>query len=118
DTLLAPIEAGGKKMFDLEARNEALHLLRLKSYLKINDDSRPLWCYVADVRLARHAKISDNIELESIMNMFLQSWAPNKSKLSPQLKAMISTARKYGVKFDTFNPSKAILEQLPMWHHF
>ncbi|KAJ7049616.1 hypothetical protein C8F01DRAFT_927662, partial [Mycena amicta] len=34
------------------------------------------------------------------------------------LKAMISTAQKYGLKFDTFNPSKAIMEQLPMWHHF
>ena len=35
DTLLAPLEEGGKNMFDIEARNEAIHIMTLKSYLEM-----------------------------------------------------------------------------------
>ncbi|KAJ7697033.1 hypothetical protein B0H17DRAFT_928743 [Mycena rosella] len=31
---------------------------------------------------------------------------------------MLQCAKKYGVSFDTVNPSPQILGQLPLWHHF
>ncbi|KAJ6524025.1 hypothetical protein B0H19DRAFT_972426, partial [Mycena capillaripes] len=31
---------------------------------------------------------------------------------------MVNAAKKFGVKFDTTNPSKDIREMLPLWHHF
>ncbi|KAJ7645320.1 hypothetical protein B0H17DRAFT_847069, partial [Mycena rosella] len=31
---------------------------------------------------------------------------------------MLKCAKKYGVEFDTCNPSREILGQIPIWHHF
>ncbi|KAJ7125858.1 hypothetical protein C8R46DRAFT_927518, partial [Mycena filopes] len=31
---------------------------------------------------------------------------------------MVNCAKKYGIKFDTLNPSKDVRELLPLWHHF
>ncbi|KAJ7097402.1 hypothetical protein C8R44DRAFT_590595, partial [Mycena epipterygia] len=31
---------------------------------------------------------------------------------------MLKCAKKYGVEFDTVDPSHALLEKLPLWHHF
>ncbi|KAJ7601415.1 hypothetical protein B0H17DRAFT_969783, partial [Mycena rosella] len=47
-----------------------------------------------------------------------QTWSPNERKWPKRHKEMLKCAKKYGVEFDTFNPSRGIQGQLPLWHHF
>ena len=51
DHLCSDIKDGGKKVLDITARNEAIHLTWLQTYLRF-DDSRPTWAFVADEILA------------------------------------------------------------------
>ncbi|KAJ7180856.1 hypothetical protein C8R46DRAFT_885735, partial [Mycena filopes] len=118
EMLNAPVTEGGKNMFDIEARNEALHLMRLKSYLELDPQKRPTWAYISDDRMAKMDKLTSKVQAGSHVNMFLQHWSPLRKKLPPHLKNMINTARKYGVIFDTPNPTKEIREALPLWHPF
>ncbi|TBU52820.1 hypothetical protein BD310DRAFT_787274, partial [Dichomitus squalens] len=46
-----PMDQGGLSIIDLEARNEAIDVMWLKSYLDFSPD-RPKWAYVADNILA------------------------------------------------------------------
>ncbi|KAJ7125859.1 hypothetical protein C8R46DRAFT_832846, partial [Mycena filopes] len=76
EMLQAPIEEGGKNLFDLEARNDAIQLMRLKSYLELDPTKRATWAYVTDVRLANHDKKTSKVADGSHVNMFTQNWAP------------------------------------------
>ena len=51
DTMTQPIEQGGKKILDIRARNKAIELMKLKSYLDLRPD-RPKWAKVADGLIA------------------------------------------------------------------
>lgn len=46
---------GGKKVLDIEARNEAIELMKLKRYLS-SDEQRPAWAFIADVLFAKNAR--------------------------------------------------------------
>ncbi|KAJ7775427.1 hypothetical protein B0H16DRAFT_1713013 [Mycena metata] len=47
DMLMATIADGGKNLLDLKARNEAIQLMKLKSYLNLGPE-RAIWGYIAD----------------------------------------------------------------------
>ena len=87
---------GGKKILDIQARNEAIDLMRLKSYLRL-DDTCPRWAKVADIPMSRSIPKSQNIPIDtSRVNTFLQTWTPttNKtSKLPSSLCGMLKTAK-------------------------
>ncbi|KAJ7807323.1 hypothetical protein B0H13DRAFT_1510589, partial [Mycena leptocephala] len=114
----------GKKMLDLEARSEAIQMLRLKSYLNLNLESRAGWGRVADKEIQRYDKKTSSVDDLSFVNMYLQRWAPNLEKLPngrqlpKALREMISVGHKYGVTFDTINPSAELNSLLPLFHHF
>ncbi|KAJ7856802.1 hypothetical protein B0H14DRAFT_3448195 [Mycena olivaceomarginata] len=65
-----------KNLLDLIARNEAITVTWLKTYLSFGPD-RPLWCFVADEILANKV-IGDDMNVDEAMriNTYLQSWAP------------------------------------------
>ena len=48
DTLQRPRDEGGLNLLDIQARNEAIELMWLKSYLNFSD-SRPPWAIVTDI---------------------------------------------------------------------
>ncbi|KAJ7609549.1 hypothetical protein DFH06DRAFT_933083, partial [Mycena polygramma] len=52
EILLAPIEEGGKNMFDLQARNEAIQIMTLQSFLESDPDKRATWAFFGDKLLA------------------------------------------------------------------
>ncbi|KAJ7664613.1 hypothetical protein DFH06DRAFT_986174, partial [Mycena polygramma] len=52
DILLAPIEEGGKNMFDLQARNDAIQIMTFKSFLESDLEKRASWAFFADKLLA------------------------------------------------------------------
>ncbi|KAL1687726.1 hypothetical protein GGG16DRAFT_61534 [Schizophyllum commune] len=45
--LYATFEMGGRKVLDLQTRNEAIGIMWLKDYLNFGPD-RPMWAYIAD----------------------------------------------------------------------
>ncbi|KAJ7782274.1 hypothetical protein DFH07DRAFT_949069 [Mycena maculata] len=54
ETVYAQSDVGGKNLLDIIARNEAIAITWLKTYLSFGPD-RPLWCFVADEILAKKA---------------------------------------------------------------
>ncbi|KAK7016939.1 hypothetical protein R3P38DRAFT_2417242, partial [Favolaschia claudopus] len=92
--------------------------MKLKSYLELDPSKRAQWCYVADARFSNHTLKAPKVDTESIVNPFLQTWKVKKSVLNAGLKDMLTVAKKFGVKFAAMTPSKELLMELPMWHHF
>jgi hypothetical protein len=117
EMLLAPISSGGKNMFDLTARNQAIQVMKLKSYLELDPSKRAAWCYVVDARLAKHDLKSPKVDKGAHINPFLQTWSPKLSELTCVFKEMMKCALKLGVKFQALDPTKMVLMELPLWHH-
>ena len=44
-------ESGGKRVLNIEARNQAIKLMKVRSYLTL-DDQHPKWAKVADTLIA------------------------------------------------------------------
>ncbi|KAJ2935709.1 hypothetical protein H1R20_g1384, partial [Candolleomyces eurysporus] len=73
-----PYNQGGKKTLDIEIRNKAIALMRLKTYLT-DPPNRPTWTYVADELIYHDIPASQRIGSKEIaVNMFLQTWSPRK----------------------------------------
>jgi hypothetical protein len=118
DMLLAPIKDGGKNMFDLTAQTEALVIMKLQGYLELDPSKRATWAFVTDSKFATHDRRTSNVATGSHVNMFTQSFTPKQSDLPPRLKEMVTVAKKYGLIFDTYNPSQDVKGMLPLFHHF
>lgn len=110
-------DEGGIGLLDLEARNDAIDLMWLKDYLNLGP-TRQRWAYLADDLLAMHAVKSGSLwPSSSRVNMFLQHWHPATRALPSDLKAMVTVARKYGVRQEGIAFSRVILRAMPMWDH-
>ncbi|KAJ7238108.1 hypothetical protein B0H12DRAFT_1025980 [Mycena haematopus] len=97
EMLVAPIEAGGKNLLDLKARNDAIQIMKLKTYLELDPEMRTTWGYIVDARLQNADVKSSNVDAKSYANMFLQTWRANQRKLPNTVRPMIKVAQKYGV---------------------
>ncbi|KAJ7203404.1 hypothetical protein C8J57DRAFT_1047008, partial [Mycena rebaudengoi] len=119
ETVYAPAEMGGKDLLDIVARNEAIAVTWLKTYLSFGLD-RPLWCFVADEILAIKASGRDKNVAEMMrMNTYLQSWNPKISAASvgKDLAGMMKVGRKYGLQMDAIAVSREIQKSMPIWYH-
>jgi len=116
----SPIDIGGKKILDIKARNEAIELMKLKSYLRL-DESRPRWAKVADVLMADNIPKAQNVQDEVAMqNTFLQTWTVKtgaRSQLPKSLSRMLRAAKKYNVDLNPPLPSMSLRQQMPVWFH-
>ncbi|KAJ6448859.1 hypothetical protein C8R47DRAFT_1265647 [Mycena vitilis] len=115
---MAPVADGGKNLLDLRSRNDAIQIMKLQSYLELRSSERATWGFIADSVLEKRDVKDSAVDANSHINMFLQDWNPNQRKRPPHLKEMLACAEKYGVIFDTIEPSIEIREQLPLFHHF
>ena len=111
---------GGKKTLDVESRNEAIELMKLKSYLKM-DNQRPKWAYVADEIIAKSAP-KDQLAADesSKSNIFMQTWKTStgkKSNMPIGLKRMVKVAKKYNAAFKPLLLNDETKCALPIWHH-
>ena len=67
---------------DIESRNEAIKLMKLKSYFRM-DNQRPKWAYVADKIIAKNAPQDQQATDESSMsNIFMQTWKTSTGQKS------------------------------------
>ena len=116
----SPIESGGKKILNIKARNEAIELMKLKSYLQLNK-SRPRWAKVADALIMNNIPKAQNVrDTEAKQNTFLQTWTVKtgtRSQLPRSLSKMLQTAKKYNVDLNPPLPSMALRKQMPVWFH-
>ncbi len=112
-----PVAQGGLGLLDIEARNEAIDIVWLKTYLDQSED-RPMWAFVADDLFANHVPkgcMPKQRELRS--NPFLQKWKPKMAGLPAELKSMVKVAKKYGVRLEGLAFARSILNKMPMWNH-
>ncbi|KAJ6561751.1 hypothetical protein B0H19DRAFT_942962, partial [Mycena capillaripes] len=111
---------GGKDLLDIVARNEAIAITWLKTYLSFGPN-RPLWCFVADELLAKKVPHSeDSVDETMRINTYLQSWAPYQYSWdlgSRDLADMMKTGRKYGVTADAIAVSRKLQGDMPVWYH-
>jgi hypothetical protein len=105
DRLMAPIAEGGKNLLDLKARNDAIQLMQLKSYLELDPIQRATWTFLADRKLEMRDVKSSNVDFDSYFNMYLQTWRVNMRRWPKYLKGMLKCALKYGVSFEKLDPS-------------
>ncbi|KAJ7264132.1 hypothetical protein C8J57DRAFT_950777, partial [Mycena rebaudengoi] len=105
---------------DITARNEAIDLWNLQSYL-VQRDKRALWCSFVDYILSHFLEVSHvNVQAGQILNIFLQDVhipISHRSQRPEEIKRMILTAWKYKVKFTALSISNEIKLQMPMWKH-
>ncbi|PPQ86386.1 hypothetical protein CVT26_004754, partial [Gymnopilus dilepis] len=114
------IDFGGKKVMDMEARNEAIELMKMRAYLSHGQD-RPRWAYLADILIARNLpKDQEKIPMELRQNIYLQTWTTKtsaSSRLPQSLRAMLKVAKKYNVDFNPPALTQDAKSQLQVWYH-
>jgi exonuclease III len=119
ETMHAHLLSGGKKILDLSARNEAIQLTWLQTYLK--EEDRPTWAFFADDLFRRAApQYGRRIDANAAENPFLQSWRPKTNQGSPlpgELKSMIKIAEKHGTKLDGIEIGDDLKQKMPIWFH-
>ncbi|THU86863.1 hypothetical protein K435DRAFT_682856 [Dendrothele bispora CBS 962.96] len=92
----------------------------LKRYLDLSAE-RPLWAHLADTILATNTPSSEkNIPSTIRINCYLQSWKTTmttRSNQPPDLLRMIKVGQKYGLRMEGISFERAILREMPIWHH-
>ncbi|KAJ7016462.1 hypothetical protein C8F04DRAFT_896092, partial [Mycena alexandri] len=120
ETVYAPADQGGKNLLDIIARNEAIAVTWLKTYLSFGP-KRPLWCFVADEILAKRTIGTDlNVNEAMRLNCYLQSWAPYQSAddlKSRDISEMMAVGRKYNVAMEAIAVSREIQDEMIIWYH-
>lgn len=119
DFLHRPIEQGGLNLLDIQARNEAIELMWLKEYLKLNP-KRPTWAKVMDLII--DAAAPENTSKKARANVFLQALeAPTRGRrakiLNKSIIRMIKTARKHHTELAAIRLSPNLRALLPAWYH-
>jgi hypothetical protein len=110
EIMYAPEDMGGRNLLDIVARNEAITITWLKSYLSFGDD-HPLWAFVEDELLAKKAQASDaNVDelLRYNTYEYLQTWNIKSAELSTDLAAMVEAARDNGLGMEGLAISRGI----------
>ena len=119
DFLQSPVEEGGLNLLDITARNEAIELMWLKSYLNISP-SRPEWAAVTDLLIDTAAPPELIQKARGIS--FLQSWKPKTrgqraKRMGKDTARMIKTAKKFDTNLEALRLTPHLRTLLPAWYH-
>ncbi|KAJ6517021.1 hypothetical protein DFH09DRAFT_940617 [Mycena vulgaris] len=91
--------------------------MTLKSLAELDPAKRSKWTYFGNKLLAKHDKKGSRVQTGSHKSIFLQNWSPKLNKLLFFLRDVLKCAKKYGMEFDTLNPSLELCMLLPLFHH-
>ena len=119
EILQQPTEVGGLGLLDIQARNDAIDLMWLKSYLNFSP-TRPDWAVVTDMII--DAAAPPAISQKARANSFLQTWnAPTRGQraaiMTSSIISMSKAAKKHNVTFAAIRLSPNLSAQLPAWYH-
>ncbi|KAL1690802.1 hypothetical protein GGG16DRAFT_55065 [Schizophyllum commune] len=117
ETIRDDLEQGGAKLLDIEARNEAIDVQWIKRYLTM--DEKPTWTYVLDALCQMHLLSRDKGKChpDSFVSTMLQIVDVNERNMPRVSKRTMKAITKHNARFDPVNPTTAIKEQMPIWHH-
>ncbi|KAF6763352.1 hypothetical protein DFP72DRAFT_801577, partial [Ephemerocybe angulata] len=119
ENLRRPYAEGGVNLLDVRARNDAVALTVLQSYMK-SPPERPVWAYLVDhiFRLCAVRRYQ-TVDSSLLINPFVQSWdVYTQAKGLPLVfKRMYSTGRKYSVSIHAWSPQVALQLKMPYWWH-
>ncbi|KAJ6613689.1 hypothetical protein B0H10DRAFT_1805052, partial [Mycena sp. CBHHK59/15] len=104
-------------MLDLEARNEALLLLKAAALAETNLEKRAHWASLALHGLSQHIVKPESVAKEARTNLMIQNIKVNQRDPPALHKDMVKCLNKYGVSFGVVYPSIMIQRELPLWHH-
>jgi len=119
DTLRRPILEGSLNILDIKARNEAIEIIQLKTYLNFSP-LRQKWATITDhITLAAAPPHSVKKARD---NPFLQTWTvllrgKRAKGLNGDIKWMLKTVKKCNVNFAAIKMTPHLLAQLPAWYH-
>lgn len=121
ETLIRPIEEGGKKLLDIKTRNEAIELMKAKRFLDLSE-TRPTWAKIADslihISLKKKWKLQDD---GTYHNIFLQTLTASTREgergLPHSLRSMLNTAKKHKLSVSPVNIKPKPKLDMPIWYH-
>ncbi|KAJ7026423.1 hypothetical protein C8F04DRAFT_966374 [Mycena alexandri] len=117
ETIYAPADDSGRNLLDIVARNEAITVTWLKSYLTFGK-GRAMWAYVTDEIMSINAiGGDDNVDVILRANPYLQKWKPTRLDLSKDLQRMMKIGDKYDLRLDGLAISRKIQRDMPIWYH-
>lgn len=117
--LYQPKSKGGIGLLNIHARNQAIEITWLRSYMDVSP-SRPSWAFVTDAIIsslkAAYPSASDD------PRSFLTAWAPpaqgpRVSSLSKNISNLLKTAKKHCVSFAPIKMHTNLKLLLPAWDH-
>lgn len=120
DTLFKRIDEGGRGLVDIRARNKAIDIMWLKSYLDFGPD-RPLWALVVDVLMVLNVSVSEEkVDPRIKPSPFLQSWktrSSNRGEICQDMTSLFRTVKKFNVRLENIELEKDITLSMPLWLH-
>ncbi|EMD38320.1 hypothetical protein CERSUDRAFT_32203, partial [Gelatoporia subvermispora B] len=120
DWLFCPWREGGISLLNLKARNRAIEVTWLRTYLS-PPEARPPWTLVANAMIARDLPQPwSRVPADARINTFLQSWKPRKNRphtIPACLIRMLRVAESLHIAILANNISPHVKRQLPAWYH-
>ena len=115
--LYMPIEEGGIKLLDIHARNKAIDLMRLKTYLDLSTN-RPKWAFLIDAIVnTLHPDIPPKPPAFPLTTWSPPTRGPRASLLPFCVITLLRTAKESKLTFSPNKLSKPLKRQLPAWFH-
>ena len=119
ENLHRPIEEGGLNLLDIRARNDAIEIMWIKTYLNFSP-TRPAWAKLTDLII--EAAMPQGNNAPTRINCFLQTWTPPQrgdraATLDDDTVRMLRAAKTYNVNFAAIRLSTHLKTQLPAWYH-
>ena len=115
--LCSPISEGGLGLLDIRARNKAIDIVRLKTYLDLSQ-SRPKWAHLTDAIInTLHLGIPPKPPAFPLTSWSPPSRGPRASSLPFCVLSVIKTARAARLTFAPLRLSKQLKTQMPAWFH-
>ncbi len=117
--LYHPVHEGGLNLLNISARNDAIEIMWLKTYLDFSPTC-PTWAKITDLIIDASMPQGGNALTQ--INCFLQSWnppqrGPRAEKLDEDITRMLKAAQKHNVNFTAIRLEPHLKAQLPAWYH-
>lgn len=120
ETLYQPIRSGRKNLLDIKSRNKAIYLSWLRDYMKLRQ-GRLAWTFIADELIRWNVRTTDKVkDLLEGQNQILQTWKAKMRRMSTlpkDIKKMLKTGKRNGVKVWNKNLSNKAKIEMPIWHY-
>jgi hypothetical protein len=117
EQLMAPKEMGGLGMLDLEARNEAIQLVKAGSLAETDPQKRAFWASLARHHLGKRVVKQPVVADDAKTEILVQKYKVSRRAYPNQHKDMLKCLENRGLTFKANLPSEELQRKMPLWHH-